>query len=74
MPKVFTRAEDEELLNILHLRDNVGLTASAVSKRCGRSRAAILGLEHRIRQDALSCICAKPENQDGGMPALWWRT
>lgn len=75
MSKVFTRADDLRDLEILARRD-AGMTALEAGRGFGRGRGSVIGFETRVRGDCEKhpSTCTKPENQDGGMPAGWWRT
>lgn len=64
---------DKEVLTILHLKDNVGMTAEDIGKRYGTTRSGILGLIKRVRDAEKPCQCVKPENKEGGMGPLWWQ-
>lgn len=69
-----TRADDITDLRILHMLDVEQLTGADVAERTGRSRNAILGLRHRVRQTEKEhpCRCRKKANRDGGMKPKWW--
>lgn len=64
---------DEEVLTILHLKDNVGMLAKEIAPRFGTTRSGILGLIKRVRDAEKPCQCEKPENKEGGMGPLWWQ-
>lgn len=66
------RSDDEEILQILHLRSTTDLSADEIGRQVGRSRSAILGIEKRIRDAEIPCACSKPENMDGSMSPMWW--
>lgn len=72
---------DGEILRVLDLRAK-GATAAEAGRAKGLARAAILGLEKRIRDDLTredgtvrpgERPAVKPENRDGGMPEGWWK-
>lgn len=69
-----TREDDLRDLEILHRRETLGMTAARAGYRLGKSKAAVIGFQHRVTSACAdhSCACAKPENMDGGMPAKWW--
>jgi hypothetical protein len=73
-PNTAERARDEQLVMIMHLRENMGLTFGQIAPRVNMTRDACIGAYHRLRlaYDPW-CDCENPENQDGGMPPLWWR-
>ena len=66
---------DVDILRALDMHEGQGLTAAEAGRRMGVSRSAVLGVIHRINKDAdrVPCLCQKPENRDGGMPARWWQ-
>jgi hypothetical protein len=69
------RQRDEQLVMLMHLRENDGLTFGQIAPKLGMTRDAALGAYRRLRFAYESwCECDKPENKDGGMPPLWWRT
>lgn len=59
-------ATDEEILHILDLHDNEGLTFTEIGQRVGKSKSAIAGLAHRIKK------VSEPSEHDGTMPRRWW--
>lgn len=65
---------DRQMLDALDLMERQGLSGAEVAVRVGRSRAAVLGMVKRIRDDlaAVPDLTVKPENRDGAMPARWW--
>lgn len=69
-----TRAMDEEILKMLDLRANDGLSAAKIGARFGLSKNAVVGKLHRVKTEEIhDCACVKPENRDGGMPRWWWK-
>lgn len=70
-----SRQSDEKILQIMHLRDAVGLTSSEIAKRLSMTRAAVCGVWNRIDNAAEEWPCAarKAVNRDGGMAPGWWR-
>lgn len=73
--KATDRQRDEQLAMVMHLRENEGMTFGQMAPHVHMTRHACIGAYHRLR-DAYeaSCECTKPENKDGGMEPLWWRT
>lgn len=69
-----TRYDDVVLLDMLHRHENLGDSAATVGARHGINKNMVLGMFFRVRKahEAIQCACRKPENRDGGMPALWW--
>lgn len=66
------RADDERLLAILDVMHGSKLAAAAIRARFGLTNGQLQGIRLRDRMSVLPCACKKPENRDGGMPALWW--
>lgn len=70
------RAKDERDLEILHLLDIEGVGPTAVIGRFGVTKGQIAGIRNRATGEKARaehrCLCEKPENKDGGMPARWW--
>jgi len=64
-----TRQEwtDQEILEMLHLRENEGLTCAAAGQRLGRNKNAVIGMGHRIAKAQLP-----GDAGDGTMPPRWW--
>lgn len=70
-----SREKDEELLWMLHLTDSGIMTCKVAGERFGLTKNAIIGLRDRIRKTAwIGDFCREPENIDGGMRQLWWKT
>lgn len=65
----FPREKDEEILMMLHLYENEGLTCEMIGKRFGRTKGGVIGALNRVRNDC------KDDNGvgNGTMPTLWWR-
>ena len=59
-------ATDEEILHILDLHDNEGLTFVQVGQRIGKSKSAVAGLIYRIKK------ASEPSCHDGTIPRRWW--
>lgn len=73
-PNRAERARDEQLATVMHLRENEDLPFSKIALQVGMTRNACIGAYHRLRRSYETwCECDKPENQDSGMPPLWWR-
>ena len=69
-----TRADDEEILTMLDLRDGDGLGMGTIGKRMGKSKGAVSGVFHRVRTEEIKdCKCRKAANKDGGMGRGWWK-
>lgn len=68
------RAKDMLHLQIMHLRENEGLSMRQVAEHLGLRRNQVIGLVHRINRaaDAEPCACHLKRNKDGGMKPLWW--
>lgn len=70
------RAKDERDLEMLHLLDVARKGPDFVGARFGVTRGQIAGLRNRTTGSKARtehrCLCEKPENKDGGMPARWW--
>lgn len=61
---------DAEMLDVLE-RTSDGQSSTIVGKRYGVSRAAVLGLLKRCRDDSENLIGPA---LDGTMPKGWWKT
>lgn len=76
-----TRADDEAVLEALHLREARGMTLAEVSARAGKGptwanetfRRIFAALERSERDPAHGPAATRPENMNGGMGPLWWR-
>lgn len=69
-----SRQDDETFLKILHRIDVLGMKYREAGAPFGKSRSAVSGMMHHLRQQqVMACECEKPENKDGGMPTRWWR-
>ncbi|MBT9385510.1 hypothetical protein KM176_16670 [Pseudooceanicola sp. CBS1P-1] len=68
-----TRKEwaDEEILQVLHLRDHDKLPMRDIATSFGVSRASIIGMTNRI---SIELERTDPDgNQNGTMPPKWWQ-
>ena len=73
MARPATREQDLELLHILDLHKNQGLSGGKIAKQLKTTKNSIIGKIHRVRMDEiLECRCVRLENKDGGMPPRWW--
>lgn len=63
---------DEEMLIALHMRDHQGMSAAKVATAMNKpSRAAVLGLVHRIGKET---DASDPDNhRNGTMKPDWWK-
>lgn len=70
-----SRLRDEQILKLLDLCDNEGMTIARAGRRCRMTKNAAIGLLYRIRIESalVPDFCEKPENRDGGMPRNWWK-
>jgi len=59
---------DQEILEMLHLRDNEGLTCAEAGRRLGRGKNAVIGMWHRIARAQLP-----GDAGDGTMSPRWWK-
>jgi hypothetical protein len=74
---------DGDLLTALDMVDRQKLSMLEVGACFGVSRSAVAGLLKRVRDETDKVERdprrpgetppCRPENRDGGMPALWWR-
>jgi hypothetical protein len=69
---LYTRTDDERLLEILDAKFNSDLAHADVLRKFNISNGALQGLVHRTVKDKTPCKCRKKANRDGGMPARWW--
>ncbi|MGB1214946.1 MAG: hypothetical protein ACPG4X_16380 [Pikeienuella sp.] len=60
---------DEDILEMMHLRENEGFTMQMVADRVGVGRNSVIGLVNRVNNQANK----HSDNQDGTMPPRWWR-
>ncbi len=76
MSAVTTRADDERILRILNAKFHEGQKTPVVLERFSITRSTLSGITYRTIKAAgdIPCECVKRENQDGGMPALWWKS
>ncbi len=70
MPAQTTRADDERLLQMLHLRDHEGLDYSDLADRYGTQRRLIRARLNRV--DLATSREIGPA-LDGSQSPLWWR-
>lgn len=69
------REKDEETLMMLHLTESGILTCKAAGERFGVTRNSIIGMRDRVRKTSWCLdLCKQPENIDGGMSSLWWKS
>jgi len=69
-----TRADDERLLQMMHLHDVEGLSYGQIAERFVLSRSSVAGYIRRVKSEAdlVTSECVAPENMDGGMGVRWW--
>lgn len=80
MAEWLSRADDIAALEILHARENLGLTMKAdaahASAATGRniSRNQAIGIVGRVNEAVTRQAdrCRRKANRDGGMPERWW--
>ena len=74
MRKCYERQRDEDVLMVLHLTDNEGVTCKEAGERHGMTKNAVIGLRNRIRK-TISCYdgCQKNDNMDYSLKPLWWQ-
>ena len=60
---------DEQILDILHLHEVEGLTASEIGPRFGKTKNAIFGMIFRIRTET---DATDTGHGNGSMPPRWW--
>jgi len=72
-PQDYERKKDEELLMVLHLTDNKGVSCREAGRLFGMTKNAVIGIRNRIRQTA-ECYdgCINPQNIDYNLNPLWW--
>lgn len=68
------RQRDEQILMAMHLVENRGYTMREAGEVLGMTKNAVIGALGRVRTESTGIYChaRKPENQNGGMPDLWW--
>ncbi len=62
---------DEQVLTMLHMHDNEGKTCLEIAERYGAPKNAIVGLLFRVRKQTDQWD--EDGNQNGTMPAKWWK-
>jgi len=67
------RARDNRDLMALHLVESEQFSCTDAGKKLGITKSAVIGMRWRVNTQEVNDLCVKPENQDGGMPNLWWR-
>jgi hypothetical protein len=65
------RWSDEQILEALHLRENVGESMQAIADHLGRSRNSVIGLMDRVIKE--TAASDQGGNQNGTMPEKWWK-
>lgn len=72
--KKFSRLDDLEILEMLHLRDNEGMTMRQIGKMFGKTTGQVIGMIDRVRKAdaAIPDHCVDPANRNGGMGRRWW--
>lgn len=63
------RLTDEQILDILHLRDVEGMKYEDIGARYGRSKSAIIGLVYRVNTET---DAADNGVGNGTMSERWW--
>lgn len=64
------RMTDAEMLEIMDMKERLGLTGIEIARRTGKTRSAILGLTSRINGETDQHDLSPHLN--GTMPARWW--
>lgn len=67
---------DAQILHMLDRIERQGASRGAVAIELGVSRAAVCGLYKRVCDQlgaSEGAVAVRPENQNGGMPARWWK-
>lgn len=62
---------DEQILEVLHLRDHEGWSAQMVADRFNKSRNSVVGLLNRV--DKAIKEYDPDGNQNGTMKPRWWK-
>jgi len=71
MRKCYERQRDEDVLMVLHLTDNEGVTCKEAGERHGMTKNAVIGLRNRIRKTAY-CYDGCKKYLDYSLKPLWW--
>lgn len=68
------RADDERLLEMLHMRDVEGKSVEEICRRFKLTKGTALGMMHRalIADDEMRCRCFLAVHKNGGMKPKWW--
>jgi hypothetical protein len=61
---------DAQILEMLDMRDRLGLSAAEIAPRFGVTKMAIIGVLHRVKTEAGRV--GNADLQDGTMPKRWW--
>lgn len=70
-PAINSRDRDEQLLMLMHLREDLDWSFTRCGDALGMTKNAAIGAYRRIMQEAVySCSCQKPENRDVIMNTL----
>lgn len=62
---------DEEMLEILHMRDHQGLSREQIAKKIGATKPYVGTLLRRIDQQTDEHF--PPYDAEGTLPPLWWK-
>ncbi len=74
MRKCYERKRDEDVLMVLQLTENEGVTCKEAGQRHGMTKNAVIGLRNRIKK-TIHCYdgCQKNDNMDYSLKPLWWQ-
>lgn len=61
------RFTDADILEILHMKEALGMTTRQIGRRYGVTKNSIIGLTGRVLR-----AVAPDERHDGTMPVRWW--
>jgi predicted DNA-binding protein (UPF0251 family) len=61
---------EQDMLHVLDLVDNHGMTRLAAGATVGRSKGAVIGMLDRVRKETAEHW--PPDTNDGTMPQRWW--